>query len=48
MWRLVFDGGIQPSEVFAMDELTLLEANSALDLHHEMQAKAIKKAQRKK
>ena len=43
MWRLVFDGGIPPSEVFAMDEVTLMEADAALDLYHEKQRQAINK-----
>jgi len=47
MWRLIYDGGIQPSEVFAMDEAMLLEADAALDLYHEKQQQAIKKATKK-
>jgi hypothetical protein len=39
----VYDGKIPPSEVFAMDDETLFEADAALDIYNEAMAKAVKK-----
>lgn len=32
-WRLIFEGGIAPSEVFALDIDDLDEANAAFDIY---------------
>jgi hypothetical protein len=32
-WRLIYEGGIAPTEVFGMDDYDLYEANAALDIY---------------
>ena len=46
-WRLIYEGGLSPSEVFAMDEELLMEADAAFDIHINRMNKAMKSSMKK-
>ena len=41
LWRLIFEGPLPPETVFSWDEELLLEADEALNQHHERIKKAL-------